>query len=97
VQKSQSGSAYVELSNSQIDFIAVSLSGPSRLNMANIAPLLSANIAVNGSSQITLSIMDGGTLTGSAAGSSQVGYLGGSVNMLVETFDTASATWLGQL
>lgn len=95
MQIRQSGSSHIEGSNSRIDFADVSLNGSSKLLLTNMSPLPAANVELGGSSQATLDMAIGGTLSGSAAGSSNVSYFGDNVSVLVNTFNTATVTWLG--
>jgi len=54
-----------------------------------------ANVDLSGSSQVILSMMIGGTLTGSAIGSSHVGYYGNNITQQVRSANSAAVTWLG--
>ena len=91
----QSGNSHIEGANSRIDLIDASLSGSSRLDLQGVSALPAANVALSGSSQATLNMMTGGTLTGTASGSSNLSYFGDSVNVSVQTQNTATVTWLG--
>ena len=91
----QAGSSHVEVSNSRFDMVTALLAGNSHLSLTNAAPVAAAHADVMGSSQATFSLMDGGTLTGSASGSSNISYFGRSVTAQVATFNTATVTWLG--
>ena len=91
----QNGSSHVEGANSQLDFVDAILDGSSHLTLTGVSPLPAVNVAASGNSQTTLGMMDGGTLTGSAAGSSNVSYYGRDVSLLVNTHNSATVTWLG--
>lgn len=91
----QSGNSHIVGSNNQLDYISASLDGSSHLMLTDIAPVPAAHVEVRGSSQATLDVMDSGTLTGSATGSSNVSYFGLLVNAQVSTLDSATVTWLG--
>ena len=90
-----SGSAILEAPNNRIDFVGATLSGSSQLQFQDIAPLPSAHIELSGSSKATVNMINGGTLTGTASGSSSLFYYGDSLFVDVNTFDTASLTRLG--
>lgn len=90
-----SGSAVLEAPNNRIDFVGATLSGSSLLQFQDIAPLASAHIELSGSSQATVNMMNGGTLTGTASGSSSLFYYGDSLFVDVATHNTASVTRLG--
>ncbi len=95
LQIRQNGSSHVEGANGQFDLVDAVLNGSSHLSLTGVSPLAAVNVMSNGSSQATLGMMDGGTLTGSATGSSNVSYYGRDVSLLVDTHDTATITWLG--
>ena len=95
LQVRQKGSSHIEGSNSRIDFVDVSLNGSSHLSLLNFAPVPAINVHTTGSSQARLSIMDGGTLTGTAAGSSNVGFYGSNLSVQTNAVNTATFTWLG--
>ena len=91
----QSGSSHIVGANSRIDFFDAVLNGSCHLDLRHVTPLPAANVVLNGSSQATLSLMTGGTLTGSAAGSSNLSFFGASISLAVQTFNLATVTWLG--
>ena len=95
IQIAQSGSSHIEAANCQFDLISATLDGSSHLSLKHISPLPAANVDLAGSSQVILSMMIGGTLTGSAIGSSHVGYYGNNVNQQVRSANSAAVTWLG--
>lgn len=92
---SQSGSSHIVGSNNRLEFVAASLEGSSHLMLADAAPIPAAHVEAIGSSQATLTLMDGGTLTGTASGSSNISYFGKFVSVQVGTFNSATVTWLG--
>ena len=91
----QAGSSHVELSNSRIDMLTAVLDGNSHLSIENANPVAAVHALLSGSSQAIFKIADGGTLTGSASGSSNISYYGLSVSAIVTTFNSATVTWLG--
>lgn len=95
LQVAQSGSSHVEGANSSFDLVSARLDGSSQLSLRDNAPLAAADIAASGNSKTTLNMMTGGTLTGSASGSSNISYYGDSVSMQVSTSNSASITRLG--
>ena len=92
----QSGSSHIEGGNCRFDFVDAALAGSSHLSLRDIAPLPAANVTSAGFTQATLNLMMGGTLTGSASGSSNISYYGSSVGQQVSTRDTATVTWIGE-
>lgn len=95
LQIAQSGSSQIDGANSSIDLVTATLDGNSHLSLQNVAPLAAADITATGSTQTTLNMMTGGTLTGSASGSSNISYYGSSVSQQVTTNNSATVTWLG--
>lgn len=95
VEMTQSGSSHIIASNNRFDYVSASLDGNSQLMLADVAPIPAAHIESHGSSQATIKLMDGGSLTGAASGSSNISYFGKLVNVQVSTFNTATVTWLG--
>ena len=95
LQTIQSGSSHIEGNNSRIDFVDAALDGSSHLDLQHVSPLPAANMALSGNSQATLSMMTGGTLTGTARDSSNLSYFGTSVSVAVQTYNSATVTWLG--
>jgi len=95
LQISETGSSHIEVANCQFDLISATLDGSSNLSLQHISALPAANVDLAGSSRVILSMMTGGTLTGSAIGSSHVGYYGNNVNQQVRTANSAAVTWLG--
>ncbi len=92
----QSGSSHIAGANSRFDFVDAALAGSSHRSLQDIAPVPAANVTSTGSTQATLNLMAGGTLTGSASGSSNISYYGSNVSQQVSTRDTATVTWLGE-
>ena len=95
IQFAQTGSSHIEAANCQFDLISATLDGSSHLSLQHISPLPAANVDLAGSSQVILSMMNGGTLTGSAIGSSHVGYYGNNITQQVRSVNSAAVTWLG--
>lgn len=95
LEVSLSGSANLEGANNRIDFVGATLSGSSRLQFRDIAPVPSAHIELSGSSSATINMASGGTLTGIASGSSNLFYYGDSLFVSVDAVDTASVVRLG--
>ena len=91
----QAGSTHIEVSNSRIDTLTAVLTGHSHLSSESAAPVPAVHAEVSGSSQATFVIADGGTLTGSASGSSNISYYGLHINNFDSTLNTATVTWLG--
>ena len=91
----QDGSSHIEIGNSRIDLLAAILSGDSHLSTENAAAVPAVHADLLGSSQATFIVADGGTLTGSASGSSNISYYGVNVSTFVNTLNSATVTWLG--
>lgn len=90
-----SGSSILESSSTTMDFLSATLAGNSQLLFENSPALPAAHVELTGSSLCTLNIMAGGTLTGSASGSSHLSYWGTNISLDVTTSNTASVTRLG--
>ncbi|MGI9203738.1 MAG: GIN domain-containing protein, partial [Woeseiaceae bacterium] len=95
LQIRQNGSSHVEGNNSRFDFVDASLNGSAHLSLLGFSPVPAINIEAHGSGQAMLSLMDGGTLTGTASGNANVSFYGRNLIVQSNALQSATFTWMG--
>ena len=85
----------LEAQKLRFDFLTVNAAGQSTLLMEDVSPLPAADVNLSGASSATLNMMDNSVLTGTATGTSSLGYYGTNVTDLVVTDLTSTVARLG--
>lgn len=78
-----------------LDNLTADVSGVSELNLADVFPIGSATVSVSGTSQATLNMDVGSSLSGSVMGTSTLSYYGTNVNVTVTTEPVSQLVRLG--
>ena len=90
-----SGAAMLEGLTVSYDLLMANLDTTSVLLMENVSPLPAVDVNLAGDSSAILNLMDNAVLTGTATGTSSLGYYGSSVSVLVFNDSSSSVTRLG--
>ena len=90
-----SGAATLEGQTVSYDLLMANVDTTSVLLIEDVSPLPAADVNVSAVSSATVNLIDNAVLTGTATGTSSLGYYGSNVTVLVVTDLTSSVTRLG--
>lgn len=92
---SLNGNVVLEGQGGRFDYLMGTVGGSSLLEFVDVTALPAADVELNGSSAVTLNLMDFATVTGTLGGTASFSYYGSQINLQLDAAPPSSIARLG--